>query len=308
MAEMPTVSVVIVNYETSAMVRRCVASLRQQDPVPEIIVVDNPSAANDAANLDDLGVKVVRNPENIGYGLACNSGAAAGTGRFVCILNPDTELPGGTLAAWVEVFQQVPDAGLIAPRLLNDNGTPQRSAYHFIGPLTYWVYHSIFAGLMKRFRKSVALGSDSSGAIQRADWVMGAAMLIPRDVWEQIGGFSDQYFLYSEDTDLCWRIHEAGYEVYLAPWVSIIHTQGEPSVQNRDTSIGRYYDGFQTFLKLRYPPWRRHLVEISIILDMLIRIPIFSVAAILRPKAVIHRRRLRGYVAAMGQFVRSLFS
>ncbi len=100
------VSVIIVNYETSAMVRRCVESLQAQSASHEIIVVDNPSDSRDVANLADLPVALVQNSENVGYGLGVNAGAAMSNGRVICVLNPDTVLPPGTLDQWLQMFHR----------------------------------------------------------------------------------------------------------------------------------------------------------------------------------------------------------
>ncbi|MCX7018624.1 MAG: glycosyltransferase family 2 protein [Candidatus Sumerlaeota bacterium] len=298
-AGLPRVSVIIVNYETSAMVKRCAASLRGQPVTHEVIVVDNPSPANDADNLEGLGVRVIRNRENIGYGRACNAGAVAARGGLICVLNPDTALPEGALGAWASLMETELAAGrrigLLAPRLLNDNGAAQRSAYQFVNPLNYWLYHSIAAGALKALRKSFRLPSpESRRGVRSAGWVMGAALMIQRDAWDAVRGFGENYFLYAEDTDLCWRLREAGWDVCYTGDVSIIHTQGDPPPERRALSIARLFDGINTFISQHYGAPRRAAVRACVITDMILRIALYSMMRLRRPGDKLLESRLEG--------------
>jgi GT2 family glycosyltransferase len=308
----PEVSIIIVNYETSGMVRRCVKSLAEEPVSHEIIVVDNPSPADDARNLEGLPVRVVRNAVNLGYGLGCNAGAAVARGRLICVLNPDTVIPKGALGSWVASLDAClasnPRTGLLAPRLVNENGTVQRSTYQFVNAANYWLYHSILAGILKRLRKTFRLPDAPDGrGVRRSDWVMGAAMLLPRAAWQAVGGFSDRYFLYSEDADLCRRLWDAGWEVLFDPGVTLIHTQGEASAETRDRAVQRFFKGLSMFLHTHYGPVRRRSVEVAVILDMLLRVAVLLPIVALRPSVLIMRKRLRGYVAVLRMYLRSLF-
>lgn len=299
-----TISILIVNYETSDFVRACVDSLAGQTPDYEIIVIDNPSAANDAANLPEGKVCIIRNTENIGYGRALNAGAAAARGEFICILNPDTRLPSGTLDSWLREYKRLETAGaapgVVAPVLLNDNGTLQRSAYNFIGPLSYWANHSIFAGALKTLRKSVALpGAQGNKPAQEVDWVMGAAMLLSRKSWDAVHGFDDHFFLYAEDTDLCWRLRRAGCNIFIAPAVSIFHSQGDPPPSQRASRLTKLFAGLRIFMRLRYTPLQRFGVETCIACDMLFRIAAFGFLSLLGFRRPLNQARTRGALAVL---------
>lgn len=327
-----SVAVVIVNYETSDMVRRCLRSLADQELPHRVVVVDNPSPKNDGANLQEFDqaageageekkrhqVRLVRAPENVGYGLGCNLGLEGSDAPYVCILNPDTQLPPGSLQAWVAAMQQEEKAGrkvgLLAPALLNENGTVQRSTYQFQTALNYWAYHSLFAGVAKTVRKRLparptrptSSGQIDRGAVvpaQNVDWVMGAALLLPREAWEEVGGFSPAYFLYAEDTDLCWRLHKSGWEVLYQPEIAIIHTQGEPSPERRGQSLVRLFRGLQIFTCRNYGFWKRIGVCVAVIADMLIRISLYAPLRLLRPGHTMTRSRLEGSVAVLKMFL-----
>jgi N-acetylglucosaminyl-diphospho-decaprenol L-rhamnosyltransferase len=307
-ATRPRISIITVNYETSDMVARLAASLAEQDIPHEFIIVDNPSAAHDIENIRGIAdARIVESPENVGYGMGLNSGARFATGDHIGILNPDAAVPPGQLRAWVEVLERENAAGrrigVLGPRLVNDNGTPQRSAYQFVNPLNYWAYHSILAGALKTFRKRVAMESGAPEAqLRRVGWVMGAAMLLPRDVWEAAGGFSPSYFMYAEDTDLCWRVSGKGWNVYYAPEVTFIHTQGEPAPEHRDRGMMMLFTSIRVFLRERYPPLKRGAVSTSVIADMLLRIAAFAPLAAIRPGDTLTRSRLRGAVRILRMF------
>ncbi len=308
----PSVSVIIVNYETSSYVRRCVRSLRDQGQDLEIIVVDNASPSGDWQNLTDLDVTFVRNENNEGYGLGCNKGAVYAHAPNLCILNPDTVVPPGMMQKWLESLSSLlasgHNVGLVAPCLRNENGNIQRSTYSFPGPISYWLYHSLFAGLAKKFRKLVPLPHVWSGQTKRreVDWVMGSALLIPRTAWNAVDGFSPHFFLYAEDTDLCYRLWEQGYAVLQDPSVEVIHTQGSPSANRRGEAIRHYFSGLETFVTLHYPCWKRITTRLSILTDLSIRLSLVGASRVLWPSNQSLRERSHAYATVLRMLVRRL--
>ncbi|MGB9690814.1 MAG: glycosyltransferase family 2 protein [Candidatus Sumerlaeaceae bacterium] len=297
----PAVSVIIVNYQTSGFVRRCVRSLCCQDVPLEIIVVDNASPNDDWQSLLDLPILLVRNAENLGYGKGCNLGAQQAQAPLLCVLNPDTVVPPEAMRAWLQSLARLQSegvrVGVLAPVLCNDNGTIQRSTYRFPGALTYWLNHSLLAGFLKRLRKSYGLPSLSTGVSKprAAEWVMGSAMLIPRAAWDDVGGFSSAYFLYAEDTDLCFRLRKAGYEIIQDPQISIIHTQGEPTAEVRALAIQQFFSALETFLSRNYPRWRRVTVRCSMLGDLSLRMLFLAGAHIVGLRNRHNRERMRAY-------------
>lgn len=321
------VTIVIVNYETSAYVRRCIESLQKQNQRWEAVIVDNPSDANDYAKLpEDENVRVVRSPENVGYGLGCNLGAAASSpeSAFICILNPDTAVPEGELSRWVgEYYVSCPDGGILGPALHNDNGAIQRSSYRFTNGFNYWLTHSILAGFLINRKKGSWTGGQGRGfarprqqeqlgmfakrklgqLARPTDWLMGAALLINRDTWNRLGGFSDKYFLYSEDTDLCWRCKKAGLPVIYDPGVHIWHSQGDPSADARETGIVRLFDGMKRFVDTNYRGLRKNSVYFSVIADMVLRLVILLPLKLVKRKSKLLDSRIRGYRRVLKQWM-----
>ncbi|MGI8907711.1 MAG: glycosyltransferase family 2 protein [Candidatus Sumerlaeaceae bacterium] len=312
MTDPPVVTMVIVNYETSTYLRRCVDSLRNQSQPQEIIIVDNASPMEDWRNLQLEGTQLIRSEQNIGYGMACNRGAAEASdaSSFICILNPDTLLRAGMLEHWVERYRQLlPNGGILAPVLVNENGGVQRSSYNFPGFASYWVNHSMMAGLLKHWKKTRAATMPRSNTTlrdyHRVDWVMGAALLLDRETWRALGGFAPSYFLYAEDTDLCFRSWELGKPVLYDHIVEVTHTQGDPVAETRHLAMIQLFVGMKTFLRQHYPRWRRAGVTIAITLDMILRIIALGAALLFKPGSILLRNRLRGSWQVLNMFVRS---
>lgn len=321
-------TLIIVNYETSAFVKRCVKSLREQDYPWEAVVVDNPSPEMDFRNLTAAPpVRVVRSPENVGYGLGCNLGAsyASPDSEFICILNPDTVVPDGELARWVAAYrEQCPAGGILGPALLNDNGAPQKSSYEFYSPWNYWFTHSLLAGFLinrkkgswtggrgRGFKEAQTISGVPDAAAQapygppeRVGWLMGAALLMNRDTWLRLIGFSDSYFLYSEDTDLCWRCRALKLPVVYDPRVRIFHSQGDPAAgAARETGIVRLFDGMKRFVDLNYTGTRRACMYFVVCLDMVMRLGIMGPMLLFRPHDLLLQSRVRGYRRVLKQWI-----
>lgn len=331
------VTVVIVNYETSAYVKRCVESLRRQNQAWEAVVVDNPSAEKDYRNLSsEPPVRVVRSPENVGYGLGCNLGAsqASPQSEFICILNPDTAVPDGELARWVAAYRRhCPRGGILGPALHNENGAVQRSSYDFYNPLNYWVTHSLLAGFLINLKKGSWTGGKGRGfkearqvdgamlknhtdarghaggqptgnRHQRVGWLMGAALLIDRQTWQRLLGFSDKYFLYSEDTDLCWRCKALGLPVVYDPDIHIFHSQGDPAAgAAREMGIVRLFDGTKRFVDLNYSGAKQAGMYFVVCLDMIIRLAIMLPMRLMKKDDLLLESRIRGYTRVLQQWL-----
>lgn len=312
----PEISVVIVNYETSYYVNRLIDSLKYQDVPVEVIVVDNYSERDDWRNIDRSNVFLIRNDTNVGYGRACNIGVRHARAGLICILNPDTVLQKNSLALWLESYRQLQQSGrkvgVLAPLLVNENGTIQRSTYRFPGPVSYWLYHSLLGGALKRLRKNYRIPSMCCrhGGPRSVPWVMGSAMLIPRNAWETVGGFSDEYFLYAEDMDLCYRLRLASFDIVQDPRIKVLHTQGDPSPEKRVEAIKRFFSGLETFLCLHYPLLKRSSVRLSIILDLTLRTILLAACFVAFSKAAkpMNRARLTAYRQLLAWFVRRFFA
>jgi N-acetylglucosaminyl-diphospho-decaprenol L-rhamnosyltransferase len=222
---------VVVNYEAGPLLEKCVRSVHADTSAgpAELVVVDNGSTDGSVETLLAAfpDVHVVRAPGNLGYARAANLGAAATKAPIVAVLNPDTVLEPGAAAALVERLAGGPRLGACGPRLRNLDGTDYPSGRTFPsipvaighGLLGLWWPKNRFTA---RYRQ---LDADP-GVPRLVDWISGAAIWLRRAALDEVGGWDERYFMYLEDTDLCWRLRRAGWEVAYEPSAEVVHEQG----------------------------------------------------------------------------------
>jgi N-acetylglucosaminyl-diphospho-decaprenol L-rhamnosyltransferase len=225
------IDVVVVSYKSAATLRGCVQPLAGM-PGVHVTVVDNASPDDSVATIADLtAVDVVRAPRNGGFAYGCNLGVARGSAPLVLLLNPDARIDAASLDALAGALRADPQAALVGPRILDDDGSlsfslrrfPRlRSTFakalflHRLWPLASWTDELV--------RDPAAYEKPAS-----ADWVSGACMLVRREAYEAIGGFDEGLFLYCEDTDLCLRLWQAGHSVRFEPAALVRHVGGASS-------------------------------------------------------------------------------
>lgn len=231
------VSIVIVSWNVKSYLSDCIDSI-QRFPAKysyEIIVVDNNSHDGTVEHTRNHypDVKVLANKENLGFARANNQGAALATGEYYFILNPDTLFLEGTIDNLVEFMDQNPDIAMCGPRVLNDDGTIQRSVRNFqtwkaafcrYSPLKYL---GIFKSDLNHWRCrdfDFNLQSD-------VEQLIGAAILIRKEVFERFNGFDELFFMYYEEVDLCYRVKASGLRNVYYPGAEIIHLGGRSSKQ-----------------------------------------------------------------------------
>ena len=229
---MHKLSIVTIHYNCTEVLQGLLDSAVTLGPLPEVewIIVDHsPSQLPLSKRLkvpENVGsVRVVEYPQKKGFGEGCNLGARESDGRVVFFLNPDCRFKGGSLLAFVDRLLGTKDAAVLSPLLLTPQGRPEFSFDRFPGLLSE-----------ARLKSERVLSTRSAVArkvIERrftesrwVDWVTGGALFVRREVFDRIGGFDDGYFLYFEDSDLCKRIGEAGYNVGFDPSFIMIHDHG----------------------------------------------------------------------------------
>jgi N-acetylglucosaminyl-diphospho-decaprenol L-rhamnosyltransferase len=232
----PDLSIVIVNWNVHDLLRRCLGSVvsGQWSVVSEIIVVDNASTDGSVEMLRNEfpQVTLIVNASNRGFAAANNQGIAAAQGRYVLLLNPDTEVLGSALITLIRYLEAHPSVGLIGPQLLYPDGRVQSSRRRFPTLATLFLESTWLASLAPRslLRRYYFLDQPDDATLD-VDWIMGAAMLIRREVIEQAGGMDAGFFMYSEELDWCRRIKAAGWRVVYCPAARVIHHEGKSSEQ-----------------------------------------------------------------------------
>jgi len=246
------VSIILVNFNGTKHTVACVASIRAHAPsFPyEVIVVDNGSSDAEKESLKRQlpDCTVVQNDKNIGFGGANNIGAARAKGELLFFLNNDTIVTSDVVTPLAEAMDRSPGMGLVGPALCNVDGTFQVSFGRFPSLVKEWQTRSFG----NRFNR---LDPGNVGVVEESvrEWITGAAMLVRKKCFDQLGGFDESYFMYFEDVDLCYRARRLGFEIgYLADF-SIIHLGGTSYVSG-DSGIRReyrrsqlrFYDKFQS--------------------------------------------------------------
>jgi N-acetylglucosaminyl-diphospho-decaprenol L-rhamnosyltransferase len=223
-----TLAAVVINYDSGAHLRNCLAELSAAagEAPADFIVVDNASTDEslDGVPRDYPAVQLIQNAKNLGYGTACNEGFRTTAAQFVCFLNPDVVPEPGSLSAMAAAMAEHPDVGVIGPRLNNPDGSRYPSC-RVVPSLSVAVGHAVFGLLTEnnRFTRAYQLLDGDHAAAQEVDWVSGAAMMVRREAFEQVGGFDESYFMYVEDVDLCSRLRHAGWKAMYYPQAQMMH-------------------------------------------------------------------------------------
>lgn len=218
-------SVVVVTHNAVPWIERCLESVRGE----EVVVVDNGSADGTVEVVREQAPEaIVIEQENLGLAAGWNRGVAETSGRYVLILNADAWLTEGSLRRLVAFADDHPDAAVVGPRLLNPDGSLQRSVRGFP---TLWRLATEYFFLRKLAPRSRALNAFYAGGfahdgVREADFVMGACMLVRREAVEEVGPLDEAFFLFSEEVDWAYRFHEAGWKVLFFPGAECVHVGG----------------------------------------------------------------------------------
>jgi GT2 family glycosyltransferase len=218
-----SLSIIIVHYDTSGLLRQCLSSLC--DLPFEIIVLDNASPDQSVRQLPDEfpRVRFVLNEENVGFARACNQGIRIGQTEYCMLLNPDAIIDGASLQGLVEYMEGHPEAGVMAPRLVYADGSLQLSVRRFptLRAILLRILRldRLFPGSVDRY----LMRDWDHGEGREVDWVMGACMLLRREALEGLGLLDEGFFMYYEDIDLCYRMGKQGWKVRYEPGIVVRH-------------------------------------------------------------------------------------
>lgn len=222
------VSIILVNYNGGEIVLNCLRSLLQfLHIIPyEIIVVDNASTDGSAALIAEKfpTIQLIRKAENYGFGTGNNIGVKQAKGKFLFFLNTDTLLISDVLSHLVVLMEKHPKVGIIGTKLLNSDGTLQLSVAAEISIIGEYQ-------TLKQLKQYTALNKRAAieqkfAQAQTVNIVIGAAFFMRRSLFETLGGFDEAFFMYFEESDLCQRSRDCGWQILYTPDVSIIHLGG----------------------------------------------------------------------------------
>ncbi len=255
-------AVVVVNHDAGAFLDACLASVGAAagDLTLEVVLVDNASTdgSTERAERAHPALHVIRNAGNPGFGAAANQGVRAASAPFVLLLNPDAEITGGSLAAFVKVAEERPRAGALGALVRNSDGTLQPSARKV--PTMLESLGHAFIGPIKadnRFSRAYTMADWDRSSEREVDWISGSAMLLRREAFDAMGGFDEGYFMYVEDVDLCTRLRDAGWTVLFSPELEVVHETGVSSrARSRKLAFEHSRSLYRYFSKHRARGWR----------------------------------------------------
>ena len=274
-AEEPTVSILVISYNTRAMTLDALASVVAETTVPhELIVLDNASPDGSAAAIAAAlpHVRLIASKENLGFALGNNLAAREATGDYILLLNPDTLVLDHAIDRLVAFAGQRPEAGIWGGRTLHGDRT--LNPMSVFGRVTLWSLFCRSTGLALIFRRSAFFNPEEMGAWDRGDEravdvVQGSFFLIRRDLWERLGGFDLAFVMYGEEQDLCIRAAALGARPRMTPEATIVHYHGASSrraareimtLKARVTLVRRHFPAWQQPLAmflLGFWPWSR---------------------------------------------------
>jgi N-acetylglucosaminyl-diphospho-decaprenol L-rhamnosyltransferase len=234
---MPDVTAVVVTYNAAPWIER---SLRSVDGVAELIVVDHGSTDGTLELVRERFPEArVIEQENRGFGGGNNAGMEVASGDYVLLLNPDAWFLGDGLAKLVDFAEAHPEAGVVGPKLLHPDGSLQPSVRGFPTP---WRIATEWFFLRKLAPRSQALNAFHGGpthhdSVVDAEWLGGACLLVRREALEAVGGFDEDFFLFSEEVDWCYRFRRQGWKVLFYPCAEVVHVIGASHDPRRYTEL-----------------------------------------------------------------------
>ena len=249
------VSVVIVNWNTREILRDCLVSVyaNTKDVEIEVIVIDNGSSDGSVEMVESEfpQAKIIANTENRGFAAANNQGMAVARGRYVLLLNSDTIVLDGAIDKATAFADSHPRAGITGCRILNRDKTLQPSCFMFPSVLNMLLLGTY---LPKVFPKSRFFGREQMtwwdrSDVREVDVVTGCFMLVRREAIEQVGLMDEQFFMYAEETDWCYRFKEAGWQVMFTPDAEINHLGGASAEKVRAKMVLQWRKSMLLFFR-----------------------------------------------------------
>lgn len=294
-------SVIIVNWNVAELLKACLNSVLAAPSHPytlEIIVVDSASTDNSPEMIRSTfpQVNLLAMSENVGFTRGNNLGLAQAQGRYVMLLNPDTEVVGTALTRMIAYLDENPAVGIVGPHTLNTDGSHQSTRRRF-PTLAVGLFESTWAqAFAPRSIMNHYTASDmADNAIADVDWVQGSALMARREVVAQIGGLDEAYVMYSEELDWCKRAKMAGWRVVYHGGVQIVHHGGKSSEQVTARKHIHFQQSKLHYFRKYHGSAIAQLLRVWLFLNYAAQMLIEGSKALLGHKRPLRMERLRAY-------------
>ena len=279
-----TVSIVIVNWNTRDLLQKCLASIYSNSSnwALEVWVVDNASTDKSAEMIKQHfpSVNVIENPENIGFAQANNQAIRCSDAQFVLLLNPDTELMPGTLEKMLAFIQTHPKVGAVGPRVLNPDHTLQISCYP-VPTLAREFWRLLHLDKIRAFG-IYDMENWETNTFRRVEVLLGACILFRKETLDDVGLLSEDYFMYTEEVDICYRLGQKQWEIYWIPDAKIIHYGGQSTGQVSRQMFIHLYLSKLLFFKKNYGKVSAFIYKLILLITSLIRLSFTPLAYLSR--------------------------
>ncbi|MFQ5596281.1 MAG: glycosyltransferase family 2 protein [Anaerolineae bacterium] len=301
-------SLIIVNWNTRDLLAQCLESIWQNVSTfersnVETFVVDNASTDGSAQMVRERfpWVRLIENAENVGFARANNQAIRASSGRYVLLLNPDTEVRPSALERLVRFMEATPQAGGGGPRLLNPDGSLQPSC-HPAPTLTRELWRLFHLDALRPYALYPMAGWDPETP-RPVEVIQGACLLLRRAALEQIGLLDEGYFIYSEEVDLCYRLRRAGWRLYWLPAARVVHYGGQSTQQVAAEMFLRLYRGKLLYFRKNHGRLAAQLYKLILLAAALARLALAPLAWLERSP---RRRRHLALAGRYGRLLRAL--
>ncbi|MCJ7577598.1 MAG: glycosyltransferase family 2 protein [candidate division Zixibacteria bacterium] len=266
-------SIVIVNYNVKNLLRKCLESIfkYEKDAEFEVIVVDNNSKdyCQQMLKKDFPQVQLIENKQNSGFSRACNQGIKESQGRYILLLNPDTELTPGGFKKMIDFMDSKPEVGICGPKMMDQEGNLQFSCRSFPSYLTaisssQSILNRIFPENF--LSQKYLLKEKNHSQIMEVNWVSGSCLLAKRETFEKIGLLDERFYMYVEDVDLCYRAKKLGFSVFYFPSVVVIHHIGKSTQKRKFAMLLEHHRSMYYFYRKHHNPnvFLRGIVFLSV--------------------------------------------
>jgi len=247
-------SIIIVNYNVTQLLRNCLLSIQKyiEGFEYEVIVIDNASTDTSWGDLIPEFPKFnfISSESNGGFAKANNTAIEAAQGEYLLILNPDTEFEGFYMKDVLHFANSQDNFGCLGVRMHDAKGEFLPESKRSV-PDMFNSFEKLFTNFKKNNSKSYYRNDIDENEIAEIDVITGAFLLIKRGVYEKVGGLDEAYFMYGEDIDLCYTLLKNGYKNYYYGKASILHHKGESTVRD-EVYLERFYGAMQIFINKYY--------------------------------------------------------
>lgn len=297
MSDQPDVSIVIVNYNTRQLTAQCMNSIVANEPKAnlEIVVVDNASSDQSADWLEARypHINLVRSSKNLGVAGGNNLGIRAGRGRYVLLLNSDTLVLPGMIDRVVEFLDAHPEVAGVGGNLINPDGTFQAGFVDFPSLSQEFLIVTRLGQLLRPWYPAHGPFPEP----REVDWMSTAFMLFRQRAVAQVGFVDERYFMYSDETDLQYRLKQAGWKICYLPDLNTVHLGGRSSTPWRRRSM--VYRGKLLFFYKHYGPLPTAILRLLFAIVSALKVPVWLIVSLLPGRRNRARHELASFLAIL---------